>query len=122
MLFQSPNIYIYIYIYTHNATLRHFRESLLSWKSNNYYIFASVCACVSVSRRVCVCMRVRKCGLASPLCNSQAPYFEINCKPSGFYIFFGIFSQTARFSKKRIEHKMCFFDFLYKVCLNHFSF
>jgi hypothetical protein len=38
----------------------------------------------------------------------------------GSTIFFHIISQTARFSKKVTEHKMCF-DFSYNFCLKHFS-
>ena len=33
---------------TYNVTLRPFRESLLPWKSNKYYIFVYVCVCARV--------------------------------------------------------------------------
>ena len=39
----------------YNVTLRRIRESLLSWKSNTYYIFVRLCA----SARVRVGVRAR---------------------------------------------------------------
>ena len=62
------------------------RESLLSWKSNEYYIFVCVCA------RVNVCMREGTCSLAYPACNAYAPYCDVICGPSGSTMFFVIIS------------------------------
>jgi hypothetical protein len=85
---------------TYNVTKRRVRESLLQWKSNKYYIFACVCACLCVVRacmwvpgRVCVCMRISACSLANPACNAYAPYCDvIRGLPLEFTIFFWIIS------------------------------
>ena len=55
---------------TYNLTKRRFRESLLTRKSNKYYIFLCVCvcmcarvrACVWMPRRLGVCLHMRACG------------------------------------------------------------
>jgi hypothetical protein len=63
---------------TSNVTLRRFRESLLLWKSDKYYIFVSVCArvraCVGVRERGRV--HARACNLAYPSCDASV--FVVN--------------------------------------------
>jgi tRNA A22 N-methylase len=44
------------------------------------------------------------------------------CGMSGFTIIFHIISYTARFFFKRYLTQNVCFDFLYKFCLQHFSF
>ena len=41
--------------------MRRVRELLLQWKSNKYYIFVCVRACVRVCERWIRCVRVRVC-------------------------------------------------------------
>ena len=43
---------------TYNATLKRVHESLLPWKSNKYYIFVCVHACVCPGVWVCACASV----------------------------------------------------------------
>jgi hypothetical protein len=44
---------------TYNVTLSRFRQLLLPWKSNKYFLLVCVCVCV---RAACVCVRVSACG------------------------------------------------------------
>ena len=77
-------------------------------------IYISVCARAlmraSVRERAHLRMHIGACVLACsltyPACKTQAPYYVV-CGLSGFTTIFDIISQTAPFSDKRFEHKMC---------------
>ena len=56
-------------------------------------------------------------SLRYPACNAHVPYCHL--WPAWLYNIFPHYLITAQFSKV-IEHKMCF-DFLYNLCLKHFS-
>jgi hypothetical protein len=74
-----------------------------------------------VSGRVGVCMRVRACSLAYPACNACAPCCDVISGPFGCIIFDIVINSTIFWGKNVTEHKTCF-DFLYNLCLEHFSF
>ena len=99
---------------TYNVTLGRVRELLLPWKSNKNYIFLFVCAC----SRACACARAHVALLiqhAIRMCRI------VLCGLSGSTTFIDVINDTIFGKKNVIEHKMCF-DFLYNVCLKHFSF
>jgi hypothetical protein len=100
------------------------RGSLLLWKSNKYYICASVClrACMCVPGRVGVCMRRRACSLSNPTCKAFAPYCDVICGPSVSTTFSTLSNKRCNFRKKAVVLKMCFFHFIYNFCLKYFSF
>ena len=52
---------------------------------NQYYLLICVCvrACMWITWRAGVCMRIRACSLAYPACNAYAPYCDVICGPSG---------------------------------------
>jgi hypothetical protein len=78
-----------------------FLQSLLQWKSNNYYILW-VCVCVALVVQHAVRMRhIVICYLS-------------------LYSVFHINSWTARFFKKSYRKQNVCFDFLYNFCLKHF--
>jgi hypothetical protein len=83
--------------------MRRGRATILQWKSKEYY-----------TNYVCIC------GLRYPACNVHAPYFYL--WPSTLYNNFSHYLKTARFSKKKLEHKMCVLIFLCNFFLKHFSF
>jgi hypothetical protein len=96
-----------------NVTLRRFRRLFLPWKNNKYYIFMCVFARV--------CGHAHVCSLAYPACNENAPYCEVMW-PLGLHrIFRHYFINGTSFEKKVIKLEICF-DFLYNICLKHFSF
>ena len=64
-------------------------DHCLQWKSNKCYVFW-----------VCVC------NLRYPVCNAHAPYYIYIYDLSRSTVLFHI-SQTARFSERVTEHKMC---------------
>ena len=109
----------------YNVTLRRFRESLLPWKSNKYYVFVCVRAraFVRVPGSVGVCMCVNACSLPYPACNSYPPYCDVICGFSGATIFFDIINGTIFEKKKKsyFTQNLCFY-FLYNLCLERFSF
>jgi hypothetical protein len=99
--------------YTYNVTLRRVRESLLPWKSNQYYIFVCVCpgvwayACAYVALLIQHATRIRHIvtSFVAPL---APPYFST------------LSHLTARFSGKKVtEHKMCVFIFSTAFFLKH---
>jgi hypothetical protein len=98
---------------TYNVTMRRFRESLLPWKSNKYYIFVCVRADVRVYVRmwlpgsVGVWMLLRAYRLAYPACNSHPPRCDVICGPNGSTVFFNIISWRHNFRITSYEHKMC---------------
>ena len=75
---------------TCKVTLRRVRITLLPCKSNMYYTF-----------RVCVC------SLSYPACKVHSPLCTVICGLFGSTTFLHIIPQTAQFSGKFIEHKMC---------------
>jgi hypothetical protein len=74
-----------------------------------------------VPGRVGVCERVRAYSLANLACNAFAPFCDVICGPSVSTAFFDI-SWTVRFSEKHYWTSNVCFDFLYNLCLKHFSF
>jgi hypothetical protein len=62
--------------------------------AKQYVLLTGLCvrACMWVSGRVGVCMRIRAYTLANPARNVYAPYCEVICGPSVFSIFFGTVS------------------------------
>ena len=77
---------------TYNVILRRFREWLLPWKSNKYYVFFCVRVRVWVPGRVGVCMRVQSGRLVYPTRNACEPYFVVICGFPGSTIFFNVIS------------------------------
>jgi hypothetical protein len=60
------------------------------------------------------------CSLSYPACNAHAPYFHL--RPPPLCNIFSTISHTwYDFRKKVTEHKICI-NFIYGVCLKHFSF
>jgi len=78
-------------------------QLLLQWKSKS--IAYSECVFVAIVMQHALCVR-----------------HIVICTLSGSTIIFHIISSMAQFKKKVSEHKMCYFHFLYSVCLKHFSF
>ena len=77
-------------ILQYNIKRRCVRETIVSWKSNEYYI-----------TWVCVC------SIRYPAYIAQAPYCHL--WPARFYnIFPHYLINSVIFGKKSIEHKMCF--------------
>ena len=86
---------------TYNVTLRRVRESLLLWKSDTYYIFLCVCACVHVGTRVRgQCVRV-----VLLIQNSTHMRHTVDLLASPY--FSTLTHKRRDFRKNVIEHKMC---------------
>ena len=109
---------------TYKVTLRRFRESLLSWKINTYYIFVCVRACV---RNACVCipgrfdvsMCMRACSVAYPACNAYTPCCDVICSPSGSTMCSALFHKRHDFREK-VANIKCVFWFSLQLLFETF--
>ena len=95
---------------TYNVTLRRFRESLLPWKSNKYYILMCACVLARLGEWACACACVRVALLMQHATRMRRVVTSFVAFVSTR--FFGSISKRYDFRKKVTEHQMCF-DFLY---------
>ena len=112
---------------TYKVMLRRVYESLLSWKSNNYYIFLCVCTRVRANALMRACMRACGCPDAwacvalliqhAKRINYSVTSFVAPLAPSYFST---LSHKRCGFRKKVRKHKMCVLVFsttLFKIFL-----
>jgi hypothetical protein len=92
-----------------NVTMRRVRESLLPWKSNNYYllVYVYVSACMWIPGRVGVCVRINDVALLMQHATRiRRIVMAFMARRSPTY-FSTLSHKLYNFRKKVIECKIC---------------
>jgi hypothetical protein len=102
-------------------SLHSFSDFVLPWNIIRDQSELINCEAICIKYYKCVCLY--SC-VSHPVCKMHLFYAALYCHmwPIWFYhIFLHYLINSKIFGKKCIEHDMCF-DFLYNVCLQHFSY